>query len=345
MAILNLEIISKKVVATDAVLIELQEINNRQVSFEAGQFLTFLLKIQGRELRRSYSIAAAPGIDSSLAVVVKRQVNGEVSRYIIDHLEVGAIMESLPPAGRFTINIHEASGRTIYLIAAGSGISPVYALLRFMLYRQIDSRVVLIYQNRNEEATIFRSELEALKKEFSDRFELINLYSNPSADQLMSQRLNNSLLEQLILSRQGFDPALSLFYICGPRAFMRMAVFVLHLLHIPAKHIRQEEYIVDLFAPPPFMSDKSEKNLLIHWEGADYKLKIHYPDSILKTALDNNIRLPYSCRGGKCSSCIAKCISGKVKMSINQVLTEKDLGEGWVLTCVGYAETDVELEF
>jgi len=62
--------------------------------------------------------------------------------------------------------------------------------------------------------------------------------------------------------------------------------------------------------------------------------------SILQAALQNNVRLPYSCRAGICSSCSVKCTGGKVAMTQNEVLTDVDLAEGWVLTCTGYAMDD-----
>lgn len=343
MKLITFEIISRKKAATDAVILQLREKQGNAVAYEAGQFLTFLLFINGRELRRSYSIASAPGTDEPITVVIKRQENGEVSRYIIDHYNIGDELVSLPPAGRFTINLQESENKNIFFIAAGSGISPVFSLIRKLLLHGKSSKLTLIYQNRNERSVIFKEEILQLQLQFSSRFHVIQLFSAPSDDQ-QPMRLNNNQLEQMLLNSAAFDPPSSLFYICGPRAFMRMAVFVLKLLHVPEKHIRQEEYVVDLFPPPPFMEDHSAKNLQITYEGKDYTLQVAYPQSILEAALQQHIQLPYSCRGGKCSSCIARCISGKVKMSINQVLTHRDLEEGWVLTCVGYAETDIQLE-
>jgi ring-1,2-phenylacetyl-CoA epoxidase subunit PaaE len=93
------------------------------------------------------------------------------------------------------------------------------------------------------------------------------------------------------------------------------------------------------------ISDTSPKEILIHYNKQTFKIKAEYPQNILQAALNNNIQLPYSCRSGTCASCVAKCIKGKVRMSNNEVLTERDLENGLVLTCVGYAESGVELAF
>jgi ring-1,2-phenylacetyl-CoA epoxidase subunit PaaE len=102
---------------------------------------------------------------------------------------------------------------------------------------------------------------------------------------------------------------------------------------------------VEYVPPPPLLTDTTPKQVIIHQKDSTFRFEAAWPDTILRAAERHHIALPYSCRGGRCSTCTAKCLSGKVKMSINEVLTEKELKEGWVLTCVGYAETDVVLSF
>jgi ring-1,2-phenylacetyl-CoA epoxidase subunit PaaE len=108
-------------------------------------------------------------------------------------------------------------------------------------------------------------------------------------------------------------------------------------------HIKKEHFTIDHVPPPPLMRDRSSKKITIHFKDQDYQIQASYPSTILEAALANHIQLPFSCRGGRCSTCAARCLQGTVVMSINEVLTEKDLREGWVLTCVGFAKTDIEL--
>ena len=96
--------------------------------------------------------------------------------------------------------------------------------------------------------------------------------------------------------------------------------------------------------PPPLLMDTAPKEVTIHAGDRRYRFETAWPKTILQATLDNHIPLPYSCKGGRCSSCLAKCTKGGVKMSINEVLTDKDIKEGLVLTCVGYAETEVVLD-
>jgi ring-1,2-phenylacetyl-CoA epoxidase subunit PaaE len=155
-------------------------------------------------------------------------------------------------------------------------------------------------------------------------------------------RLNNGLLKELLGQLWEDEQR---FYLCGPPGFMRMAVFTLRLMGVADQQIRRENFTVEYVPPPPLLLDKSPRQVVVRAEGTEMRFTTAWPSTILQSALDQHIALPYSCKGGRCSTCVARCVSGKVQMSINEVLTAEDLQAGLVLTCVGYAETDVALEF
>jgi ring-1,2-phenylacetyl-CoA epoxidase subunit PaaE len=154
------------------------------------------------------------------------------------------------------------------------------------------------------------------------------------------RRLNNGLLEEMLRDIRGDEH----FYLCGPVGFMRMAVFTLRLLGVKDAQIRRENFVVDYIPPPPVLADPGPKRVTVRSGERTFSFSAAWPSTILQAGLDAGIALPYSCKGGVCSTCVAKCVSGRVKMSKNEVLTDNDLAAGLVLTCVGFAETDVELE-
>jgi ring-1,2-phenylacetyl-CoA epoxidase subunit PaaE len=123
-----------------------------------------------------------------------------------------------------------------------------------------------------------------------------------------------------------------------------MAQFTLKVMKYSHEIIKRENFFA-VAPPPPFMADRTPHNITIHYNNTIHKLQVAYPKNILEVALKQHIPLPYSCRGGRCSTCTARCTSGTVKMTINDVLTPRDLAEGLILTCVSYPETDVELHF
>jgi len=329
MTVIELEVVDIRPEATEMVTIVLRRRDGLPLAYRAGQFLTFLFLFRDRELRRSYSFSSTPGVDALPAITVKRVPNGEVSRYLIGRLRVGDILRSLPPAGKFVLA--EGFAGTRVFLAAGSGMVPVFSLIKTV----VGSRMVLITQNRDEASIPFRAELKKMVDE--GRLEWVSLLSGVAP----VTRLNNGLLEEMLKDIRGDEH----FYLCGPLGFMRMAVFTLRLMGVADEQIRRENFTVEYVPPPPVLTDTSPKRVVVQAGDREFVYETVWPSTILQSALDKGIALPYSCKGGVCSTCVARCVSGRVKMSKNEVLTEQDLAEGLVLTCVGYAETDVELAF
>jgi 2Fe-2S type ferredoxin len=321
----------------------LEPINGQPVSYQAGQFLTLILRHNGHEVRRSYSLSSAPG--EPLRLTIKRVQNGEISRFLVDTLQIGDVLTTLHPAGRFTLDDKQSGN--IILLGAGSGITPLFSLLKQILWTNTNQHVTLLYSNSTQESIIFQPELDDLQRQFSNRFKLLYLLSNqPDYWTGLRGRLNNVLLEQLLPELVGASTPETLhFYICGPSDYMRMVQFSLVFSGFRREQIRQENFVINpvTATPPPILAQ--DRTVLIHFRGQEVQIQVPAYKSILQAALDEGIHLPYSCRGGRCSTCIARCLSGSVYMTINDVLTEHDLADGWVLTCTGYPEShDVVVE-
>jgi ring-1,2-phenylacetyl-CoA epoxidase subunit PaaE len=223
---------------------------------------------------------------------------------------------------------------SLCFIAAGSGMVPIFSLLKSALAKTANDPILLITQNHDAGSILFRQELGDLARRHKDRFHWLSFLSSANG------RLNNWLLEALVPP----SPR-SLYFLCGPPAFMRMAQFTLRLMGARAEQIRKEHFTVEYLPPPPVPSDTTPKNITIHRRDSVVRFQASWPSTILQAAEKNGIALPYSCRGGRCSTCVARCLQGTVALSINEVLTEKDLEAGLVLPCVGYAETDLELVY
>lgn len=331
----------------------LEPVDGQPVAYRAGQFLTLILhhrpgeaglsSTNDHEVRRSYSLSSAP--DEPLRLTIKRVQNGEISRYLLDTIREGDVLTSLYPAGRFTFDPHQAGDLT--LIGAGSGITPLFSLLKAALQSDSSRRVTLLYSNTSEHTIIFRDELDDLHKRYANRFKLIYLLSNPSDDWFGARetirrgRLNNVMLDMILPELIGSSDLPTLrFYVCGPVDYMRMVQFTLVFSGIKPEQIRRENFVIEpiTLAPPPALAQ--DRILLLRVRDREITIQVPAYKSILQAALDQGISLPYSCRGGRCSTCMARCTAGNVHMTINDVLTERDLTEGWILTCTGYPESD-----
>ncbi|RYY64891.1 MAG: iron-sulfur cluster-binding domain-containing protein [Chitinophagaceae bacterium] len=303
--------------------------------YEAGQFITFVHTISGQELRRSYSLLSVPGLDAAPAIGVRRIDNGLFSRYLFDHATPGTVLRCTGAAGLF--RLPPGSGpQQLFFLAAGSGITPIWALLRAVLHRHPQWSAVLVYSSHDPATAILRKELVELAKQFAGRFHLHPLYSTDP--QLRRARLNRDGLLGL-LRLEGAGPERTWFYCCGPDSYMRFCTFVLREAGIPAARIRREDFIpspapVPQLAPP----DTAPQEVRLYWQGRGWRFTVRWPDSILRGAQHLGLELPYSCAAGRCASCVATCLEGRTWMARNEVLTAADLAHGLTLTCTAYPD-------
>ncbi len=335
---LRLRVEAIKWEAADTATFYLAELSGKKIAYAAGQFITLVFTHHNEDIRRSYSLSSSPD-EELLSITVKRIANGEISRFLITKVKQGDILNAVEPAGRFTINDFK-SQKDIILFAAGSGIAPIFSQLKFILSRTGNSRITLIYSNRDTNSVLFADELNALQTKHPDRLKMIHLLSSDG------KRLNNISVEQLVNENIYYNLATAEFYLCGPFAYMRMVRLTLLYMGVEANHIRKENFVLETVPVSGTAVNYPPRTIRINYKNELHDLVIGENQSILQAALQNNIQLPYSCRAGICSTCIAKCTNGKVEMAVNDVLTDADLLQGWVLTCTGHpVSNDVVIEF
>ncbi|MEC5148191.1 iron-sulfur cluster-binding domain-containing protein [Chitinophaga sp. 212800010-3] len=322
----------------------LENTSSEPVVYQAGQFLTFLVTLNNKEFRRSYSFSSTPGIDPFMSVTVREKTNGEISRHIIRNWKVNDVVTALEPSGRFTYENKTPAQKDIFLLAAGSGITPIYSLLKHMLAYDPEAHIKLIYSNSSPERTIFYQQLQQLQTVYPSRLSCIFLFSNDPDAHHAYRRLNNILLEQLVKTHLRFEAADARFFLCGPPDYMRTIMLTLTFMGFVDDQLHKENFVVNTdvrIAKTPLPQDHQLKQVIIRYRNEEYMLSVPGDQTILSYALEHEVLLPYSCKGGVCGSCTAQCVSGKVWMSVNEVLTDKELAEGLVLTCVGYPATEV----
>ena len=314
------------------------------INYKAGQYLTFVYYSHNEEVRRSYSITSSPVLNEPVSIGVKRIENGLFSRKLIDNAKPNDELISIGAGGLFVLPDDINNYKQVFFFAAGSGITPIFSLIKTVLYDSANINVVLIYSNASPEKTVFLNELKTLEQKFIQRFRVRFLFSN--IVDLSKARLHRDLIFNYLNEFSVADFSTTLFYICGPESYMRLCTFTLRENDVPLLNIKKEDFAINSVhkrdALPP---DKTSHNARISLNGKEFGFTIDYPNSILQAAKKNNINLPYSCEAGRCGSCVAKCLKGKVWHSYNEVLTEKELSQGLVLTCVGHpVNGDVELE-
>ena len=345
-----------KIAETDRTVTLVLEPAHGSLTYRAGQFLTFLFGDLGAtEIRRSYSLSSAPGIDAHPAVTVTKVTNGLVSRYLVDAVRPGDELTALPPAGRFVLDDAGGQPRDIFLIGGGSGITPLYSHLKYVLHREPQSRVVLIDANRDAGRLIFRRALTELAAAFPDQFTAIHYLSSPREElavlrremapaRLRWGRLSNALIEELVRRHLHFPAERARFFLCGPPGLLVKTENTLGYLGFAAGQVHREVFTIKtVYRPDAERFPHSQVHLV--WGDRSYHFPVLPGQHILEAAQRAGLDLPYSCRSGSCTTCAAQCRAGKVEMYTQDGRQSSEETGGIVLTCVGYPLTpDVQLE-
>jgi len=318
-----------------------------KIEYKAGQFLTLLATIEGKEVRRAYSLCSSPFVDTDLAVTVKRVENGLMSNWLPDHLKTGQTIKVMEPMGQFTTEYNRNSKRHLIMFAGGSGITPMMSIIKSILAQEPESISSLIYCNRDQESIIFKGQLDHLQTEYEGRLHVIHVLDNaPMNWQGYSGLLNPDMLKKLFERIPDWGMEKTTYLMCGPEGMMKNVDSLLALQHIPKERIFKESFVAGVLdkekkadAPAPDGA-LTAHIVTIRYDGQEYKVKVEPNRFILETALDQGIDLPYSCQSGLCTACRGKAISGKVKLDEEEGLSQSERDEGYVLTCVGHPLTD-----
>ncbi|MCF2490624.1 ferredoxin--NADP reductase [Dyadobacter sp. CY347] len=320
---------------------------NEVVAYRPGQFLTLLLPADDKKIRRSYSMSSSPYTDVSLAITIKRVPGGYASNLLLDSIQVGDTLEVMEPMGAFFPKQSDDQMRQVVFIGAGSGVTPLFSILKSILMVEPESEVFLIYGSRNEESIIFKNKLEALQAKYGERLKVVHTLSQPSENwEGEKGRLNKSHLLKIVEKLPTLNKSEAEFFLCGPEDMMEEAHRALAILAVPENKIRKESFMTATAAQPGEVTLEEEDDTLktreitLFYEGAEYKLSVKPHETVLEAALNMDIDLPYSCQAGMCTACLGRCTSGKVHLDEEDALSEAELKEGFILTCVSHPMSD-----
>ncbi len=307
-----------------------------QYQFIAGQYVTLKTVLDGKEVRRAYSLCVAPA-SGQLTVLVKKVQDGVFSTYVNEHSKVGDTLEVGVPEGRFTFIPELNSQKTHMAFAAGSGITPVISILETVLNQEQNSKFILIYGNQSKEETIFFDRLSALKDKFPKRFSLELVFSRFGFQDYRVGRIDSGLCNYYVGNTYAKE-TISDFYICGPGAMIDSVSETLTKQGVAQENIHFERFTAATdHAKAALAPTNGSATVTYIVDDQTTVLEAPTKKSILETAMENDLDPPYSCQGGICSSCIARITEGTAQMRQNQILTESEVAEGLILTCQAHA--------
>lgn len=340
----------KKIVneTRDAISIVFEHPAERKIDYKSGQFLTLIVSVQGKEVRRAYSLCSSPFVDQDLAVTVKRVEKGLMSNWLADNLKPGISIKVMEPMGQFTTEFNKTHKRHLILFAGGSGITPMMSIIKSILTQEPESIVSLIYCNRDIDSIIFKDTLEEMQTNDEGRLRVIHILDEaPMNWQGYSGLLNHDMLTKLFERIPDWGIDKSTYLMCGPEGMMKNVESLLAQRNIPKEKIFKESFVQGTIDKEnkkeealAASGELKAREVTIRYDGQEYKVMVPPNKAILETALDQGIDLPYSCQSGLCTACRGKALSGKVKLDEEEGLSQSERAEGYVLTCVGHPLTD-----
>ena len=339
------------VAVTFAVPDELRE----DYAFAPGQHLTLRATINGEDVRQSYSICLSPSeatATGTVRVASARVAGGRMSNWLNDSVQPGDVIDVMTPLGSFTCPPQPGTARHHVAIAAGSGITPVLAIVSAVLEEEPESRVTLLFGNRRTSSVMFLEELADLKNRYPDRLQLVHVLSREPHDvELFSGRLDPDRIDR-ILTVLAPIATVDEWYLCGPYGMVTGAQELLaeagvdphhvhhEIFHVAEQEAPRQEVVVEEGAPP-------EAVVTVNLDGRTTRIEMpSREETILDATLRSRPDAPYSCTGGVCGTCRARVVAGEVRMDRNYALEPDEVAAGIVLACQSHPVTDeVSLDY
>lgn len=328
---------------TVSISLEVPESLRDTFRFKQGQHLSFRIDMGDEEIRRSYSICTGTR-ENDLRVAVKKVEGGAFSTWANEALKVGDELEVMPPQGHFYTELSPQNKNLYVAFAAGSGITPVMSILRTTLVEEPLSRFILFYGNRSFDSIIFREQIETLKNVYPERLSVHHVLSRESlGNELFKGRIDTAKCRRFATLL--FDPTeVDAFFLCGPEEMVFEVKDTLEEMQAKPKSIHFELFTTVGIKKKPAAAtaprERLEASVTVIQDGAQFDFELPSDGStLLDAAMRAGADLPFSCKGGVCSTCKARILEGQVEMDINYGLEPDEVAAGYVLTCQSHPTT------
>lgn len=338
--------IRRETPGTVSVAFEVPENLRDTFQFKQGQHLVLRTHIGGEEVRRTYSVCTGTH-ENDLRIAVKKVEGGVFGTFANERLKVGDTLEAMPPQGHFFTDLSSENQNLYVAFVAGSGITPVMSILKTTLMQEPKSQFVLFYGNQGFDHIIFREQLEELKNLHPDRLAVHHVLSRES---LGSDLFNGHIdaekcrsYARLLFRAEDVDA----YFLCGPEEMIFSVKETLEELGVESKKIHFELFTTSgtrqkaaAARVRTAMKDAFDASVTVIQDGMQFDFQLTSDGStLLDAAMRAGADLPFSCKGGVCSTCKAKILEGEVEMEINYGLESDEVAAGYVLTCQSHPIT------
>lgn len=327
-----------------AITFDIPPVSREKFQFEPGQFLTLRAMIDGKDVRRNYSISSPRSLflnRGEIQIGIRPVEGGVFSNWAAQTIKAGDKIEVMAPDGRFVVKKKRAIHRVGF--AGGSGITPILSIAATTLEEQPDSKFTLVYGNRRMSTVMFSEALQDLKDRFRDRFTMIHILSRQAQEVELLEGLIDEKKVQDIIAALLPVGSMDEVFICGPEQMMTLTEAALAKAGVPADRVYIERFTATMPAGAKPIGTQTaveakaqavkDIKMALVLDGKEFDIPLSSEDRVLDAALNAGLDLPYSCKAGVCCTCRAKVLEGEVTMDKNYTLEPEDVAQGYVLTC------------
>lgn len=285
--------------------------------YQPGQYVGIGLRIDGRWHWRSYSLTSVPERDGKLiSITVKATPEGFLSTHLVNGVEPGTIVRLAAPKGDFALP--DPPPVKMLLVTAGSGITPVMAMLRSIAQRGQTSNIVHIHSAPSPQDVIFHDELIEMQDSRADyRLHL------QMTDQM--GHLDFDELDEIVPDWKERPT-----WACGPPAMLDTIEQVFTAAGVPENQLHMERFVIA-------RTDKGGEGGTVTFAISDKTVEVDGATSLLEAGESVGIQMPFGCRMGICQTCVLPLESGHVR----DFRSGTEHGEGdRIQTCVSAASGD-----
>ncbi len=347
---LSVKRVSPEAAGSVAITFDIPAASREAFQFQPGQYLTLRAQVNGQDVRRTYSISSPRSRlaqHGELEVGIRPVEGGVFSNWAAANLKAGDTLAVMPPDGKFTIKKQRAIHRVGF--AAGSGITPILSIAATTLEEQPNSKFTLVYGNRRMASVMFNEALQDLKDRYANRFTMVHILSRQAQEvDMLEGRIDAAKVQQLV---DTLLPAASMdeVFICGPEAMITATEAALKTAGVPEGRVYTERFTTSADMAAKVQADSDAKAsgvplgklvaLRVLLDGKFHEVPMGSADNVLDAALNAGLDLPFSCKGGVCSTCRCKVLEGTVRMEKNFALDAGETAQGYVLSCQAKATT------
>lgn len=331
------------------VIFEIPTELKEQYQWQAGQHITLSFDVDSengtQEVRRNYTISASPHTKDGLQITTKRVKGGLISNHINDNLKVGDSVLIAPPNGSFILEPMASQQRTHYFFGAGSGITPLWAMINTVLLEEPHSTCHLLYANHNDTTTIFKDELKQLQAQFPKRLTVSHVFSQPKKSWLGNDfnywkkgRIDQDVIAEFIREHPPYAQDTQ-YYMCAPNVLLSVIQSGLQSIDVPSDRIHYETFGGDVTK----FNDSIigvQATLSVILSGQQHEVAVDSNETLLAAMRNAGVDAPFSCQSGVCGACKANISEGEVAMKARMALEDKDIAKGDILTCQALCQTE-----